>query len=136
MTSFEKLVDQVDGTILDIVDKYLEDVIGSVSEEVVDITHQRVLVALAKKHRPKDVILVEEEEVEVPQQHIYAVYDTLGTWLYDVSGRDEGELYGDLCDAMNADIEEGDLLMEGYFTIGQPEIKFECRRQYFTLKKR
>ena len=103
------------------------------SHDTHSLITERVLVALLKKYRPENVIFVEDED-NTPEQVIYGVFDTFGTWLCDVSGITEGELFDDLVDAMNA--EEDDLLMEGEFEIGDEDILFECRRNRYTLKKK
>jgi len=133
MTSFDKLVDQVDDAVFNTVSEYLEDVMGEAGHEYNTLLQEKVLVALLKKYRPENVIFVEEEE-NVPQQTIYGVYNDNDIWLCDVSGITEGELFDDLKEAMNA--EDDDLLMEYEFEIGDDDILFECRREKFTLKKK
>ena len=137
MTSFDKLVDQVDNAVFQSVSDHLVDAMGGSFDQESHDTHslitERVLVALLKKYRPENVIFVEEED-NTPEQVIYGVFDTFGTWLCDVSGITEGELFDDLVDAMNA--EEDDLLMEKEFEVGDSDILFECRRNRYTLKKK
>ena len=134
MTAFNKLVDSVDNSVFNTVSEYLEDVMGEAGHEYNTLLQEKVLVALLKKYRPENVIFVEDEEVDTPKQVIYGVFDTFGTWLCDVSGITEGELFDDLVEAMNA--EEDDLLMEGEFEVGDKDILFECRRNRYTLKKK
>ena len=133
MTSFDKLVDQVDNAVFSTVSEYMEDVMGGAGADFTNITQERVLVALLKKYRPENVIFVEEEE-ETPELVIYGVYDTFGNWLHDVSGITEGELFDDLVESMNTYEEE--VLMEAEFSIGDDVIKFECCRQKYSLKKK
>ena len=109
MSTFNKLVDQVDDAVFNTVSEYLEDVMGEAGYEYNTTLQEKVLVALLKKYRPENVIFVEEEE-SVPEQIIYGVFTSEGTWLCDVSGSTEGELFADLVDAMNAEGDE--LLME------------------------
>ena len=131
MTSFDKLVDQVDNAVFNTVSEYMEDVMGGAGAEFTNVTQERVLVALLKKYRPENVIFVEEEE-DTPELVIYGVYDTFGNWLHDVSGITEGELFDDLVESMNTYEEE--VLMQSEFSIGDDVIKFECCRQKYSLK--
>ena len=133
MTSFDKLVDQVDNAVFDTVSEYMEDVMGSAGADFTNITQERVLVALLKKYRPENVIFVEEEE-DTPEVAIYGVYDTFGNWLHDVSGKDEGELYSDLVESMNTYDEE--VCFDDEFKIGDDVIGFECCRQQYSLKRK
>lgn len=133
MSTFNKLVDQVDDAVFNTVSEYLEDVMGEAGYEYNTTLQEKVLVALLKKYRPENVIFVEEEE-SVPEQVIYGVFTSEGTWLCDVSGSTEGELFADLVDAMNAEGDE--LLMEYEFNIGDDDILFECRERNYTLKKK
>ena len=133
MSTFNKLVDQVDDAVFNTVSEYLEDVMGEAGHEYNTTLQEKVLVALLKKYRPENVIFVEEEE-SVPEQVIYGVFTSEGTWLCDVSGSTEGELFADLVDAMNAEGDE--LLMEYEFNIGDDDILFECRKRNYTLKKK
>ena len=133
MSTFNKLVDQVDDAVFNTVSEYLEDVMGEAGYEYNTTLQEKVLVALLKKYRPENVIFVEEEE-SVPEQIIYGVFTSEGTWLCDVSGSTEGELFADLVDAMNAEGDE--LLMEYEFNIGDDDILFECRERNYTLKKK
>ena len=133
MTSFDKLVDSVDNLVFNTVSEYLEDVMGEAGHEYNTLLQEKVLVALLKKYRPENVLFVEEAD-NTPEQVIYGVFYTFGTWLCDVSGITEGELFDDLVEAMNA--EEDDLLMEGEFEVGDKDILFECRRNRYTLKKK
>ena len=133
MSTFNKLVDQVDDAVFNTVSEYLEDVMGEAGYEYNTTLQEKVLVALLKKYRPENVIFVEEEE-SVPEQVIYGVFTSEGTWLCDVSGSTEGELIADLVDAMNAEGDE--LLMEYEFNIGDDDILFECRERNYTLKKK
>lgn len=134
MTSFDKLVDQVDNAVFNTVSEYMEDVMGGAGADFTNITQERVLVALLKKYRPENVIFVEEEEVDTPELVIYGVYDTFGNWLHDVSGITEGELFDDLVESMNTYDEE--VLMQSEFSIGDDVIKFECCRQKYSLKRK
>ena len=134
MTAFDKLVDQVDNSVFNMVSEYLEDVMGEAGFEYNTLLQEKVLVALLKKYRPENVIFVEEEEVNTPKLFIYGVYDTFGTWLHDVSGIDEGELYADLVESMSVYDEE--VLMDSEFEIGDDVIGFECCRQKYSLKKK
>ena len=133
MSTFNKLVDQVDDAVFNTVSEYLEDVMGEAGHEYNTTLQEKVLVALLKKYRPENVIFVEEEE-SVPEQVIYGVFTSEGTWLCDVSGSTEGELFADLVDAMNAEGDE--LLMEYEFNIGDDDILFECRKRNYSLKKK
>ena len=133
MSTFNKLVDQVDDAVFNTVSEYLEDVMGEAGYEYNTTLQEKVLVALLKKYRPENVIFVEEEE-SVPEQVIYGVFTSEGTWLCDVSGSTEGELFADLVDAMNAEGDE--LLMEYEFNIGDDDILFECRKRNYSLKKK
>ena len=133
MSTFNKLVDQVDDAVFNTVSEYLEDVMGETGYEYNTTLQEKVLVALLKKYRPENVIFVEEEE-SVPEQVIYGVFTSEGTWLCDVSGITEGELFDDLVDAMNA--QEDELLMEYEFNIGDDDILFECRKRNYSLKKK
>ena len=133
MSTFNKLVDQVDDAVFNTVSEYLEDVMGEAGYEYNTTLQEKVLVALLKKYRPENVIFVEEEE-SVPEQVIYGVFTSEGTWLCDVSGSTEGELFADLVDAMNAEGDE--LLMEYEFNIGDDDILFECRGRNYSLKKK
>ena len=133
MSTFNKLVDQVDDAVFNTVSEYLEDVMGEAGYEYNTTLQEKVLVALLKKYRPENVIFVEEEE-NVPEQVIYGVFTSEGTWLCDVSGSTEGELFADLVDAMNAEGDE--LLMEYEFNIGDDDILFECRERNYILKKK
>ena len=133
MSTFNKLVDQVDDAVFNTVSEYLEDVMGEAGYEYNTTLQEKVLVALLKKYRPENVIFVEEEE-SVPEQVVYGVFTSEGTWLCDVSGSTEGELFADLVDAMNAEGDE--LLMEYEFNIGDDDILFECRERNYTLKKK
>ena len=134
---FDKLVDQVDDAVFETVSEYMKEVMGGPfdqeSHDTQSLIVERVLTALLKKYRPENVIFVEEED-NTPDQVVYGVFDTFGTWVCDVSGITEGELFDDLKDAMNADDE--DLLMEYEFEIGDDDILFECRREKFKLKKK
>ena len=134
MTAFDKLVDSVDNSVFNMVSEYLEDVMGEAGFEYNTLLQEKVLVALLKKYRPENVIFVEEEEVDTPKQVIYGVFTSEGTWLCDVSGSTEGELFADLVDAMNAEGDE--LLMEYEFNIGDDDILFECRKRNYSLKKK
>ena len=133
MSTFNKLVDQVDDAVFNTVSRYLEDVMGEAGYEYNTLLQEKVLVALLKKYRPENVIFVEEEE-NAPKQVVYGVYSSLGTWLCDVSGITEGELFDDLVDAMDA--KEGDVLMEYEFNIGDEDILFQCKERNYTLKKK
>ena len=134
MTAFDKLVDSVDNSVFNKVSEYLEDVMGEAGHEYNTLLQEKVLVSLLKKYRPENVIFVEEEEVNTPKLFIYGVYDTFGTWLHDVSGIDEGELYADLVESMSVYDEE--VLMDSEFEIGDDVIGFECCRQKYSLKKK
>ena len=120
MTSFDKLVDQVDDTVFNTVSRYLEDVMGEAGYEYNTLLQEKVLVALLKKYRPENVIFVEEEE-SVPEQVVYGVYDGDGLWHCDASGITEGELVDDVADAVNDD----EIIFDKEFTIGDDEIFFE-----------
>ena len=133
MWTFNKLVDQVDDAVFNTVSRYLEDVMGEAGYEYNTLLQEKVLVALLKKYRPENVIFVEEEE-STPKQVVYGVFTSEGTWLCDVSGITEGELFDDLVDAMDA--KEGDVLMEYEFTIGDEDILFQCKERNYTLKKK
>jgi len=137
MSTFNKLVDQVDDAVFNTIGEYMEEVMGGPfdqeSHDTQSLIAERVLTALLKKYRPENVIFVEEED-NTPQQVVYGVFDTFGIWVCDVSGITEGELFDDLVDAMNAD--EDDLLMEKEFEVGDSDILFECRRNRYTLKKK
>jgi hypothetical protein len=134
---FDKLVNQVDDAVFNTVGEYMKEVMGGPfdqeSHDTQSLIVERVLTALVKKYRPENVIFVEEEE-NVPEQVIYGVFTSEGTWLCDVSGSTEGELFADLVDAMNT---YGDqLLMENEFEVGDDDILFECRRNHYILKKK
>jgi hypothetical protein len=134
---FDKLVNQVDDAVFNTVGEYMKEVMGGPfdqeSHDTQSLIVERVLTALVKKYRPENVIFVEEEE-NVPEQVIYGVFTSEGTWLCDVSGSTEGELFADLVDAMNT---YGDqLLMENEFEVGDDDILFECRRNRYILKKK
>ena len=136
---FDKLVDQVDDAVFNTVGEYMQEVMGGPfdqeSHDTQSLIVERVLTALLKKYRPENVIFVEDEEDRKEiEEIVYGVFDTFGTWLCDVSGTNEGDLFKDLVDAMNADFE--DLLMEYEFEIGDDDILFECRREKFKLKKK
>ena len=133
MSTFNKLVDQVDDAVFNTVSRYLEDVMGEAGYEYNTTLQEKVLVALLKKYRPENVIFVEEEE-SAPKQVIYGVYDTFGNWLHDVSGITEGELFDDLVESMSVYDEE--VLMDSEFEIGDDVIGFECCRQKYSLKKK
>ncbi len=133
MSTFNKLVDQVDDAVFNTVSRYLEDVMGEAGYEYNTLLQEKVLVALLKKYRPENVIFVEEEE-NAPKQVVYGVLTSEGTWLCDVSGITEGELFDDLVDAMDANCDE--LLMESEFEIGDDDILFECRERNYILKKK
>ena len=134
---FDKLVRQVDDAVFNTVNTYMEELMGGPFGEESHDAHvelqERALVALLKKYRPENVIFVEEEE-NAPKQVVYGVYSSLGTWLCDVSGITEGELFDDLVDAMDA--KEGDVLMEYEFSIGDDDILFQCKERNYTLKKK
>ena len=135
---FDKLVDQVDDAVFNTVGEYMEEVMGGPfdqeSHDTQSLIVERVLTALLKKYRPENVIFVEEEDRKEIEEIVYGVFDTFGTWLCDVSGTNEGDLFKDLVDAMNAD--EDDLMMEHEFKVGDKDILFECRRNRYTLKKK
>ena len=133
MTAFDKLVDQVDNSVFNMVSEYLEDVMGEAGFEYNTLLQEKVLVSLLKKYRPENVIFVEEEG-DTPKQVIYGVYDTFGNWLHDVSGITEGELYDDLVESMSVYDEE--VLMDDEFNIGDDVIGFECCRLKYSLKKK
>lgn len=135
MTSFDKLVDQVDNAVFNQVSEYLEDVMGEAGHEYNTLLQEKVLVSLLKKYRPENVIFVEEEEeVDTPKLVIYGVYNEYGQWLHDVSGLTEGELFDDLVESMSVYDEE--ILMQKEFSIGDELINFECCRQSYLLKKK
>ena len=119
MTSFDKLVDQVDNAVYNTVSGYVEEVMGSAGSPFNEVMQERVLVALLKKYRPENVIFVEDEE-EVPTQIIYGVFNADNEWICDVSGITEGELADDLEDAMNDDT----IVFDLPFEIGQEIIRF------------
>ena len=119
MTSFDKLVDQVDNAVFNTVSEYLEDVMGEAGHEYNTLLQEKVLVALLKKYRPENVIFV-EEEVDTPKQVIYGVFNADNEWICDVSGITEGELADDLEDAMNDDT----IVFDLPFEIGQEIICF------------
>ena len=133
MTSFDKLVDQVDNAVFNTVSEYLEDVMGEAGHEYNTLLQERVLVSLLKKYRPENVIFVEEEE-NVPEQVVYAVVKDGLRWVCDVSGATEGELFDDLCEAMDTDSEM--LLMENEFNIGDMRINFTLAGEGYSLQKR
>ena len=119
MSTFNKLVDQVDDAVFNTVSRYLEDVMGEAGYEYNTLLQEKVLVALLKKYRPENVIFVEEEE-NVPEQIIYGVFNADNEWVCDVSGITEGELSDDVADAMNDDT----IVFDDVFTIGQQVIAF------------
>lgn len=119
MSTFNKLVDQVDDAVFNTVSRYLEDVMGEAGYEYNTLLQEKVLVALLKKYRPENVIFVEEEE-NVPEQIIYGVFSADNEWVCDVSGITEGELSDDVADAMNDDT----IVFDDVFTIGQQVIAF------------
>ena len=120
MTSFDKLVDQVDNAVYNTVSGYVEEVMGSAGSPFNEVMQERVLVALLKKYRPENVIFVEDEEEVVPTQIIYGVFNADNEWICDVSGITEGELADDLEDAMNDDT----IVFDLPFEIGQEIIRF------------
>ena len=119
MSTFNKLVDQVDDAVFNTVSEYLEDVMGDSGYEYNTTLQEKVLVALLKKYRPENVIFVEEEE-SVPEQVIYGVFDADNGWVCDVSGITEGELADDVADALNDDT----IVFDLPFKIGQEIIRF------------
>jgi len=119
MTSFDKLVDQVDDAVFNTVSEYVEEVMGEAGSPFNEVMQERVLVALLKKYRPENVIFVEEEE-STPDQIIYRVFNADNEWVCDVSGTTEGELADDLEDAMNDDT----IIFDMPFKIGQEIINF------------
>lgn len=120
MTSFDKLVDQVDNAVYNTVSGYVEEVMGSAGSPFNEVMQERVLVALLKKYRPENVIFVEDEEEVVPTQVIYGVFNADNEWICDVSGITEGELADDLEDAMDDDT----IVFDLPFEIGQEIIRF------------
>jgi hypothetical protein len=137
MTSFDKLVDQVDNAVFQSVSDHLVDAMGGSFDQESHDTHslvtERILVALLKKYRPENVIFVEDEEEVVPTQIIYGVFNADNEWICDVSGITEGELADDLEDALEDDA----IVFDLPFEIGQEIIRFvnkfdeewELRRQ-------
>ena len=119
MTSFDKLVDQVDDAVFNTVSEYVEEVMGEAGSPFNEVMQERVLVALLKKYRPENVIFVEEEE-STPDQIIYGVFNADNEWVCDVSGTTEGELADDLEDAINDDT----IIFDMPFKIGQEIINF------------
>ena len=119
MSTFNKLVDQVDDAVFNTVSEYLEDVMGEAGYEYNTTLQEKVLVALLKKYRPENVIFVEEEE-SVPEQVIYGVFNADNEWVCDVSGITEGELADDVADALNDDT----IVFDLPFKIGQEIIRF------------
>lgn len=119
MSTFNKLVDQVDDAVFNTVSEYLEDVMGDSGYEYNTTLQEKVLVALLKKYRPENVIFVEEEE-NVPEQVIYGVFNADNEWVCDVSGITEGELADDLEDALDDDT----IVFDLPFKIGQEIICF------------
>jgi len=119
MTSFDKLVDQVDDAVFNVVSEYVEEVMGEAGSPFNEVMQERVLVALLKKYRPENVIFVEEEE-STPDQIVYGVFNADNEWVCDVSGTTEGELADDLEDAMNDDT----IIFDMPFKIGQEIINF------------
>ena len=119
MTSFDKLVDQVDDAVFNTVSEYVEEVMGEAGSPFNEVMQERVLVALLKKYRPENVIFVEEEE-STPDQIIYRVLNADNEWVCDVSGTTEGELADDLEDAMDDDT----IIFDMPFKIGQEIINF------------
>ena len=119
MSTFNKLVDQVDDAVFNTVSEYLEDVMGEAGYEYNTTLQEKVLVALLKKYRPENVIFVEEEE-SVPEQIIYGVFNADNEWVCDVSGITEGELADDVADALNDDT----IVFDLPFKIGQEIIRF------------
>ena len=119
MTSFDKLVDQVDDAVFNVVSEYVEEVMGEAGSPFNEVMQERVLVALLKKYRPENVIFVEEEE-STPDQIIYRVLNADNEWVCDVSGTTEGELADDLEDAMDDDT----IIFDMPFKIGQEIINF------------
>ena len=119
MSTFNKLVDQVDDAVFNTVSRYLEDVMGEAGYEYNTLLQEKVLVALLKKYRPENVIFVEEED-STPEQIIYGVFNADNEWVCDVSGITEGELSDDVADAMNDDA----IVFDDVFTIGQQVIAF------------
>ena len=119
MSTFNKLVDQVDDAVFNTVSEYLEDVMGEAGYEYNTTLQEKVLVALLKKYRPENVIFVEEEE-SVPEQVIYGVFNADNEWVCDVSGITEGELADDVTDALDDDT----IVFDLPFKIGQEIIRF------------
>ena len=119
MSTFNKLVDQVDDAVFNTVSEYLEDVMGEAGHEYNTTLQEKVLVALLKKYRPENVIFVEDEE-SVPEQVIYGVFNADNEWVCDVSGITEGELADDVADALNDDT----IVFDLPFKIGQEIIRF------------
>ena len=119
MSTFNKLVDQVDDAVFNTVSEYLEDVMGEAGYEYNTTLQEKVLVALLKKYRPENVIFVEDEE-NVPEQVIYGVFNADNEWVCDVSGITEGELADDVADALNDDT----IVFDLPFKIGQEIIRF------------
>ena len=124
MTSFNKLVDQVDNAVFQSISDHLVDAMGGSFDEESHDTHslitERVLVALLKKYRPENVIFVEDEEEVVPTQIIYGVFNADNEWICDVSGITEGELADDVADAL----EDDTIVFDLPFEIGQEIIRF------------
>ena len=119
MSTFNKLVDQVDDAVFNTVSEYLEDVMGDSGYEYNTTLQEKVLVALLKKYRPENVIFVEDEE-SVPEQIIYGVFNADNEWVCDVSGITEGELADDVTDALDDDT----IVFDLPFKIGQEIIRF------------
>ena len=124
MTSFNKLVDQVDNAVFQSISDHLVDAMGGSFDEESHDTHslitERVLVALLKKYRPENVIFVEDEDEVVPTQIIYGVFNADNEWICDVSGITEGELADDVADALDDDT----IVFDLPFKIGQEIIRF------------
>jgi len=127
MTSFNKLVDQVDNAVFQSVSDHLVDAMGGSFDQESHDTHslitERVLVALLKKYRPENVIFVEDEDEVVPTQIIYGVFNADNEWICDVSGITEGELADDVADALDDDT----IVFDLPFEIGQEIIRFVNR---------
>ena len=133
---FDKLVDQVDDAVFQAVSEHLEEAMGgSFDEESHDahsIVRERVLIALLKKFRPEGVIFVEDEKPQI----VYGVHNSQGTWICDVSGTTEGELFDDFVDAMN-DVADGGCMAQADFEVGQEFIKMiDQNNGTYILKKK
>ena len=71
-----------------------------------------------KRDLPEGKLFVEDEKPQI----VYGVHNSQGTWICDVSGTTEGELFDDFVDAMN-DVADGGCMAQADFEVGQEFIK-------------